>query len=217
VERLAETGAVPFDEQDRARQRAEADRAAADAADARRRASVGGARSEDRAVARAALDSAEGRLAQAEAALDQLLVRAPERGEILQVKVRVGEYYLPGGEPLVVLGDTSELLARVDVDERDVAGLALGAKAKVRVPAWPDRVFEGTVTEIGRRMGRKNVRTDDPVERNDVKILEVLVTIEDPEALRVGQRVVASIDRGAGPPNGGELVAEAPAATVPPG
>ena len=51
--------------------------------------------------------------------------------------------------------------------------------------------------EIGRRMGRKNVRTDDPVERNDTKILEVLVELAPPPADRplfVGQRVIAFLD-----------------------
>ena len=55
--------------------------------------------------------------------------------------------------------------------------------------------YRGRVEEIGRRMGRKNVRTDDPVERNDTKILEVVLTLEAPRGLLVGQRVVGFIAR----------------------
>jgi HlyD family secretion protein len=39
-------------------------------------------------------------------------------------------------------------------------------------------------------MGRKNVRTDDPAERNDTKILEVVIAVDAPAGLVVGQRVV---------------------------
>jgi hypothetical protein len=53
-------------------------------------------------------------------------------------------------------------------------------------------------------MGRKNLRTDDPAERNDTKILEVVVALEGTNAasdkpsggldgLIVGQRVTALI------------------------
>ena len=55
--------------------------------------------------------------------------------------------------------------------------------------------FQG---EIGRRMGRKNVRTDDPVERLDVKILEVVMQLDQPDGLVPGIRVTGYIE-GAAP------------------
>jgi HlyD family secretion protein len=42
---------------------------------------------------------------------------------------------------------------------------------------------------VGRRFGRKNVRTDDPTERNDTKILEVVLQLEARGELVPGQRV----------------------------
>ena len=91
------------------------------------------------------------------------------------MKFRAGEFYQAGGaDPLVIMGDTRQLRARIDVDERDIGRLSANATSIVRVPAFPGRDFHGKVVEIGRRMGRKNVRTDDPVERNDTKILEVV-------------------------------------------
>ena len=124
-------------------------------------------------------------------------VRAPIAGEVLQVKYRAGEYYQPGGagEALVVMGDTRTLRVRMDVDERDTGALGLGLAAVVRAPAFPGQDFRGQVAEIGRRMGRKNVRTDDPVERNDTKILEVVLSLDAPRGLLVGQRVVGFIAR----------------------
>lgn len=43
-------------------------------------------------------------------------------------------------------------------------------------------------------MGRKNVRTDDPTERNDTKILEVVARVDPGAPLVVGQRVIAMIE-----------------------
>ena len=77
----------------------------------------------------------------------------------------------------------------MDVDERDIARVHQGAAAYVMADAFGDRRFEGKVVELGRRFGRKNVRTDDPVERNDTKSLEVLIELAQRDLLVPGQRV----------------------------
>ena len=51
----------------------------------------------------------------------------------------------------------------------------------------------GRVDEIGRRLGRKNARTDDPVQRLDTKILEVRITLDAPGGLLPGQRVTVTV------------------------
>jgi HlyD family secretion protein len=43
-------------------------------------------------------------------------------------------------------------------------------------------------------MGRKNLRTDDPTERIDTKILEVLVELERADRLVPGLRVLGYIE-----------------------
>ncbi len=89
------------------------------------------------------------------------------------MKVRAGEFAQPDSvDPIVVLGDTSALTARIDIDERDVGALAIGAPMNIRAKAFPERAYPGTIREIARRMGRENVRTDDPTERSDTKISE---------------------------------------------
>ena len=186
---LAQSGALASAELDRAVKQAQVDQSAARAVEARAHLVLAGSRAEDVQVAHAQSDAADARRDQARAALDRLVVRAPLSSEILQVLVREGEYHQPGTAPLVVLGDTSELRVRMDVDERDVARVKLGAAVIARANAFPGTDFTGKVVEIGRRMGRKNARTDDPTERNDTKILEVVVTLEAPQGLLVGQRV----------------------------
>jgi multidrug resistance efflux pump len=200
--RLAEAGAVTQDELDRARRQAEADGRTFAAADARRLGGINGGRREDILVAQAQVRGAIARREQARAALDRLTVRAPIAGTILQVKYRPGEYYNPSAangasaDPLVILGDTRTLRTRIDVDERDVARVKVGARGYVSLSAFADRRFPGKVVEIGRRMGRKNVRTDDPVERLDVKILEVVMQLDTPDGLVPGIRVTGNIEGG---------------------
>ncbi|MBP9208495.1 MAG: efflux RND transporter periplasmic adaptor subunit [Kofleriaceae bacterium] len=196
ADRLAKvgaSGAATVDEVERARRQAEADAAAARASAARGQAVVAGSRREDVQLARAQLAAAEARRDQAAAAIERATVRAPFAGEVLQVKVRVGEFFQPGTEPLVVLADTSQLRVRMDVDERDVGKVALGAEVVVRANAYAGQDFGGTVVELGRRMGRKNVRSDDPTERNDTKIREVVIALAAPGPLLVGQRVTCFV------------------------
>jgi HlyD family secretion protein len=195
LEAAARGGGVTADELDRARRTADADRLTSLTAQARQRAGQSGRR-EDVLVAQAQLMAASARRDQARASLERMRIVAPIDGEILEVHYRVGEYVMPGGqgaEPLVVMGDTRTLHARVDVDERDVGRIAEGARTLVTVDAFPDRRFEGRVVQIARRMGRKNVRTDEPTERIDTKILEVVVQLDDASVLYVGQRVMAYI------------------------
>lgn len=198
-EQLFKGGAMTQEELDRARLTADADKETSRASAARSRAAQVGSRSEDIAAGRAALAAAEARLAQAKATLERRQIRAPYAGEVLQVKARPGEYYTPGAsEAPLILGDTSRLRARMDVDERDIAKIAAGQSAYVIVDAYPGLKFQGKVVEIGRRMGRKNVRTDDPTERLDTKILEVVIDLEDTTKLVPGLRLTSYIDVGAG-------------------
>lgn len=198
VEQLAKTGAATPDELERARRAAQTDAASLKVSTARARAAEAGSRSEDIGFARARVLAAEARATQAKASVERLAVKAPLDGEVLQVKIRAGELYsFQGSEPLVVMGDTSALRVRMDVDERDIARVSLGASAYVVADAFGDQRFKGKVVEIARRFGRKNVRTDDPVEKNDTKILEVVIELDDAKRLVPGQRVTSFVELGA--------------------
>jgi multidrug resistance efflux pump len=191
----AEGGAATPDELDHASRQAEIDKRTGEATEARRRAVVAGSRYEDILAARARMQTTAARRDQAKEVLERLAVRAPLDGEILQLKYRSGEYITPGAnqDPLVVMGDTRRLRVRVDMDERDVGRVSLDAKGFVTADAYTDRRFPGKVVEIGRRMGRKNFRTDDPTERIDTKILEVVLELDDPTGLVPGLRVTGYI------------------------
>ena len=84
------------------------------APDRRRRAAANGGRGP--AQCRARRDSSASR-----AGLEKLTIRAPIDGTILQIKARPGEvvYALDAAARPVLLGDTSALRVRAEVDERD--------------------------------------------------------------------------------------------------
>lgn len=194
TEKLAQTGASTPDELDSARRAAEADQRNLESAEAKRKAALAGGRTEDILVAQAKVQGAVARRDQAKAAVEQRIVKAPISGEILQVKFRAGEYYQPGGDPLLIMGDTTKLRVRMDVDERDIGKLAVGAPAFASLSAFPGRRVPGKIVEIGKRMGRKNIRTDDPTERIDTKILEVVIELDEKTGLFPGLRVTSYVE-----------------------
>jgi HlyD family secretion protein len=63
----------------------------------------------------------------------------------------------------------------------------------VTANAFGDRRFPGRIVRVGRMLGKKNVRTDEPAERVDTKVLETLVELNDGHELPLGLRVQAFI------------------------
>ncbi|BCS32334.1 secretion protein HlyD [Luteitalea sp. TBR-22] len=181
--------------------REELDRAASDVAiararqaEARERARVvdAPARADERARARAAIQQARARVLEAEALLAKTTIRAPIAGTVLRVVRRAGESVSvegPDGGHVVTIADVSVLRVRADVDERDVAHLATGQRAYVTADAYGDRRFTGRVIRISEMLGRKNLRSEEPTEKVDTKVLETLVELDPGQRLPVGLRV----------------------------
>ena len=193
LENAARAGAATGDEVDRARRQAEADRFAVEASQARQMSGRTGRR-EDVLVAMAQLQAAEARRDQARANLDRLRVVAPVAGEVMEIRSRVGEYVVPSPtDAMILLGDTRQLRARLDIDERDISRVRVGAETIVRVDAFPGRDFRGRVVLLGHRMGRKILRTDEPTERIDTKVLECVVELSNFDGLIPGLRVMGYV------------------------
>jgi len=156
------------------------------------------AREEDRSVAEANVQGTRAKLDEARALLAKTYIRAPIDGVILRRFHHAGESVSNGStnpDPIFAMGDNLPLRVRIDVDEADVSKLSLGRKAYVTADAYGDRKYWGHVVRIGQELGRKNVRTDEPTERVDSKILETLIQIQlDSGAeLPIGLRVNAFI------------------------
>jgi len=148
------------------------------------------AREEDQAHAEAAVETARAQLAEARAYYEKTLIRAPIDGVILRKLRHTGESVSTQFDsPVITMADDSTLRVRLDVDEADVSKLQVGQHAYVTAEAYGAHKFEGHVIRVGRILGRKNVRTDEPSEHVDTKILETLVELNPGEQLPLGLRV----------------------------
>jgi HlyD family secretion protein len=190
---LANSGGISAEELQKAEKNSEADKASLNAAQARKKSAVAGSRSEDIEIAEAKFKQAQANLELAQTNLKKTEIIAPFDGEVLQIKIRVGEYINPSSNEAIIFGDTTKLRARIDIDERNISKLIVGAEAYVTLSAYPGQKFFGKLVEVGRRMGRKNVRTDDPTERIDTKILETVLEISEKSNLVPGVRVTGYI------------------------
>ena len=192
AERLHERNAdaIPLAEVDTARGAAQATEAQARAAQARLALLKKGTRAELIAEARAALAAAEAELAEARVYLSQMELRAPADGVVVRRMHEVGEQVstMPP-QTVLVLADLSRLELRAEVDEVDVARVAVGQAGYATAEAFGDRRFVGKVTQVVAELGRKTQRLDDPRARVDTRVLEVVFTLDEPGALPLGLRM----------------------------
>lgn len=160
-----------------------------------------GPRTDEKNRAQAAVEMARAQLNESQARLDKTIIRSPVTGVVLRKNRRAGESVAEGPDtPIAVLADNSTVRVRVDVDESDVGRVRVGQSAYVTADAYGDRKFWGHVVRVGKVLGPKNVRTDEPTERIDTKILETLVELDGhpdlPDGLRVDSYILTGQETG---------------------
>jgi len=163
------------------------------------------AREEDRSFAEADLKLAQAQLEEAQARYEKTFIRSPIDGTVLRKHHRSGESVSNSStvpDPILTIGDRKTLRVRMDVDETDVSKVNVGQRAYVTADAFGKQKFWGHVVRVGQQLGPKNVRTDEPTEKVDTKILETLVELDPGSQLPDGLRVDAFIV-----PDGAELAA----------
>jgi HlyD family secretion protein len=161
------------------------------------------------AQARAQKDSADRHVAQARAnltrvadVLQKTTYAAPYDGVVTNLPVREGESVVIGiqnalGSTLLTLADMSVITAEVKVDETDIVTVHLGQSAEVTIDAIPNKIFHGTVSEIGdnaivRSTGVATSQQSSASE--EAKDFKVVVTVNDPpQDLRPGLSTTAKI------------------------
>ena len=106
----------------------------------------------EQAQAQAQLRAAEDRLSTlglgASATGQSVSLVAPIAGTVLQVNARIGQPVGPT-DTLIVVGETEQVWLGVDVYERDVGKVHVGDDVRVTSIAFPGRVFEGKVDQLG--------------------------------------------------------------------
>jgi HlyD family secretion protein len=126
----------------------------------------------------------------AEAALDNLIVRAPIDATVLQVNARTGELASPSApQPLVVLGDVSKLRVRAEIDERDYGAIKVGHKVVVRSPAFRGREVAGTVSSVAPIIEAGRIGARGGRNLTDVNVAEVVIDLAERGPLAVGMKV----------------------------
>jgi HlyD family secretion protein len=164
--------------------------------------------------ARSLLDTAEANLSAAEQrlretganltasrdSLSKTTVTAPLAGMVTFLPVKEGEVTVIGtmnnpGTQLLTISDMSEVEAVMMVDETSVPEVKIGQKATLNVDAYPNRTFEGVVTEVG----------SSPIAKNDPDLLSLTAgseainfkvkirVVAPPETIRPGFSVTADI------------------------
>lgn len=156
-----------------------------------------GATPEQIASAEAQVEMARAALQALQVQIDKLTLEAPISGLVLERPVHRGEVALPGA-PLMTLADLDDLTLTVYVPENQVGQVQVGQPVSVKVDAYPDRVFPGTVVFISDRaeFTPKSVQT-----REERENLVFAVEIDLPNldrALKPGMPADAQFIRGAG-------------------
>lgn len=100
------------------------------------------------ALAEARLDAATAHVTAAKSALAFYELRAPFAGTILHLGLKPGQAAQPGW-PVAWLADTSHWVVETrDLAEIDIARIAIGQSATVKLDAFPGEEFPATVTAI---------------------------------------------------------------------
>ncbi|HSE64971.1 MAG TPA: efflux RND transporter periplasmic adaptor subunit [Thermoanaerobaculia bacterium] len=139
-------------------------------------------------------------LAASRDSLSKTTVAAPIAGVVTYLPVKEGEVTVIGtmnnpGTQLLTISDMSEVEAVMMVDETSVPEVKVGQKANLNIDAYPNRPFEGVVTEVG----------SSPISKNDPDLLSLtqgseainfkvkIRVVNPPETIRPGFSVTADI------------------------
>lgn len=147
---LAASGTVSQQQLDAARAAARAASGRLDAARDQLRLVREGARPEEIAAARAAVNEARQALAGAQASARDLVLTAPVSGSVLSRHVEGGEVLAPGVSGMT-LGDISQPYVRIYVDEFAFPRIRIGDTALVYLDALPNQPFKGRVVSVNDR------------------------------------------------------------------
>lgn len=134
----------PTTQNDAARQAAQAD---LDIARASFNRLINGATQEDLNALQNSVTVAQIELDIAKTTLAQTQLTAPFTATVTEIIPHPGE--LVGGfNPIVTIADVSQLQIQADIDEIDIANVAVGQTVQVRLDAFPGEQFDGKVTRL---------------------------------------------------------------------
>ncbi|MEA3278709.1 MAG: efflux RND transporter periplasmic adaptor subunit [Pseudomonadota bacterium] len=120
--------------------------------------------------AKAELDGADAAVAAKEAAIDKKRIAAPFDGKLGIRIVDLGEY-LPPGSQIVPLEALDPIFVDYALPEHHLPRIAVGKQVVVKVAAYPNREFQGTIDAIN------------PGVEEKTRTVKVRATLENPQRL----------------------------------
>jgi HlyD family secretion protein len=148
-------------------------------------------------IAKAALAEAESQVNAIQTTLDRMTIRSPLNGTVLQSKARVGEFASAQvmTSPLMIVGTTTPLAVRVDVDENDAWRVEAGKPAQGILRGNTQVTFPLTFVRFEPYVVPKRSLTGESTERVDTRVLQVVYSFERRELpIFVGQLVDVYIE-----------------------
>src|SRR6266496_1164321 len=120
------------------------------------------------------IERAQAGSSQARDQLSKTTIYSPIDGTITILNSKLGERLVATGQfagtEVMRVADLGHMEARVDVNENDVVNVKLGDKAEVKIDAYGDRRFKGTVYQIGNTGKTTGAGTQEEVTNFEVKI-----------------------------------------------
>lgn len=103
-------------------------------------------------VSIANLDSAKRALEVARINYEKTVMKAPFAGLITAMDLKPGEFYqsstTAANKPAVQIIDLKKRIIKGEIDEVDLQKVAIGAEARVKIPALKNQVFKAVVTKV---------------------------------------------------------------------
>ncbi|HEX4130697.1 MAG TPA: HlyD family efflux transporter periplasmic adaptor subunit [Pirellulales bacterium] len=175
--------------------------------------------SRQRMIATLQIESLKRGVELAKTKLELSLVRAPSDGRIFKVVMQPGE--TTGQAPILRMGCVDQMYAAAEVYETDIGRVQLHQKAKITGDALIDPATQrkyamtGEVVQISTTVAKNEVRSLDPTDRGDLRVVEVRVRI-DPQyreaaARLINLQVTVRIDTAAESARGTSSATEQPA------
>ncbi len=129
----------------------------------------------DVVVATRNVEAGKADLARARLDLQRATVVAPIAGTILDINATPGQR--PPAEGIMQMGDTSRMMAEVEVWQDRIAKVAVGQPVELASAVLVSNL-QGTVDSIGLTVGRQGLISDDAAENKDARVIRVLVALD---------------------------------------
>jgi multidrug resistance efflux pump len=138
----------------------------------------------------AEVELARTRVEQAEALLAECELKAPADGEVLRLLVAVGDVLsAQPRQPAVVFCPDLPRLVRAEVDQEFAADVRAGQPAVIEDDTQPGVKWTGRVLRVSDWYTQRRSTSLDPMQFNDVRTIECLVSLEGGPRPRIGQHV----------------------------